>query len=64
MECVTEKESKPRILTGILSFTIIIDNSSISMTNEDKYGATLEVLKDLLFVFLDDEMDINYGVVV
>nr|GMC93843.1 uncharacterized protein LOC109173369 [Ipomoea batatas] len=85
MECVTEKESKPRILTGFdrrqsslvapplrcfnprlrwpvvmvatqnvhdrrqwlpnLSFTIIIDNSSISMTNEDKYGATLEVLR-------------------
>ncbi|XP_019178149.1 PREDICTED: uncharacterized protein LOC109173369 [Ipomoea nil] len=42
----------------------IIDNSSVVMTNEDKYGATPEVLKDFLSVFLDDEVDLRYGAVV
>nr|GMC78947.1 uncharacterized protein LOC109150412 [Ipomoea batatas] len=38
----------------------IIDNLSAPVSKEDKYGATPEVLKDLLSVFLDDEVDFIY----
>nr|GLL17414.1 hypothetical protein Itr_chr01CG12870 [Ipomoea trifida] len=61
MECVREKESKPRILTGFDR-----RQSSLVAPPLRCFNPRLRwpvVMKDL-FVFLDDEMDINYGVVV